>query len=356
MASVEQRKTTGGITYRVKIRLRGHPPQSATFRRKTDAKRWAQHTEAAIREGRHFQTAEAKRHTVAELIDRYEREVLSRKPLHKRRDQECHLRWWKEQIGSCLLADVTPPLLTECREELAAGITPYGRPRSPATVNRHLATLSHVFSVASREWEWVGDNPLRNVRKLKEPRGRVRFLSDEERSRLLATCRESQSDRLYPLVVLALATGARRGELLGLRWADIDWQRQTAVLHETKNRERRALPLAGLALDLLRERSRVRRLDTDLVFAGLSGKATFPRDAWEAALRAAQIDDFRWHDTRHCAASELAMSGATLAEIAEVLGHKTLQMVKRYSHLTEQHTSKVVARMNERIFGHERAS
>ena len=127
--------------------------------------------------------------------------------------------------------------------------------------------------------------------------------------------------------------------------------RGTAVLHRPKNEERRSLPLTGLARDLLRERSRIRRLDTDLIFANPEGKATFPRKAWEEALRAAQIEDFRFHDLRHSAASYLAMSGATLAEIAEVLGHKTLQMVKRYSHLTEQHTSAVVARMNEKFIG-----
>ena len=112
-------------------------------------------------------------------------------------------------------------------------------------------------------------------------------------------------------------------------------------------------PLAGPALDLLRELSRVRRIDTDLVFAGPDGRAIFPRKPWERALTAAQIDDFRFHDLRHTAASYLAMSGATLAEIAEVLGHKTLEMVKRYSHLTDQHTSKVVARMNEKYLSQE---
>ncbi len=148
----------------------------------------------------------------------------------------------------------------------------------------------------------------------------------------------------------ALSTGARRGELLALRWPDVDWQRQVAVLHDTKNRERRALPITGHAFELLQELARVRRIDSDLIFAGPTGKATYPRAAWERALRAAQIDDFRFHDLRHSAASYLAMSGATLAEIAEVLGHKTLAMVKRYSHLTEAHTAGVVARMNERIF------
>ena len=93
-----------------------------------------------------------------------------------------------------------------------------------------------------------------------------------------------------------------------------------------------------------------RRVDTGLVFPSEAGLPKFPQRQWEEALRAAQIEDFRFHDLRHSAASYLAMSGATLAEIAEVLGHKTLAMVKRYSHLTEQHTSMVVARMTAKFF------
>ena len=338
-------------SYRVMVRLQSRPTQYATFKRKTDAKHWGQQTEEAIREGRYFATAEAKKHTLAELIERYEREVLSQKSESKRRDQERHLRWWKDRIGTRTLSDVTSALVSEYRSVLVSETTVGGKKRSPATVNRYLTSLSHAFAVAAREWEWLGQSPVRNVKKLREPRGRVRFLSDEERSRLLAACQVADDSRLYVLVVLAVSTGARQGELLRLRWPDIDLRRGVAVLHQTKNDERRALPLTGLALAVLTERSKVRRLDTDLVFANSEGQPIFPRKAWEDALRAAQIEDFRFHDLRHSAASYLAMSGATLAEIAEVLGHKTLAMVKRYSHLTDLHTSKVVARMNEKIFG-----
>ena len=351
MATIQKRISKDGkLSYRAMVRLRGYPAQYATFARKTDAKDWAKQTESAIKEGRHFKTREAKRHTFAEMVDRYSREVLSRKPEKKREDQERHLAWWRERLGSYALADVTPALLAGQREVLSREITHYGTERSAGTVNRYLISLSHVFTVASQEWEWIEQNPVRKVRKLTEPRGRVRFLSDDERQRLLEACQRSRNPRLYPLVVLALSTGARQGELLALRWRDLDWQRQVAVLHDTKNRERRALPITGHARELLQAMAKVRRIDSDLIFAGPTGKATFPRGAWQGALRAAKIEDFRFHDLRHSAASYLAMNGATLAEIAEVLGHKTLAMVKRYAHLTEAHTAKVVTRMNEAIF------
>ncbi|MEE8303634.1 MAG: site-specific integrase, partial [Candidatus Tectomicrobia bacterium] len=184
-----------------------------------------------------------------------------------------------------------------------------------------------------------------------EPHGRVRFLSDEERARLLHACRASQNRWLYPVVVLALATGARKMEILHLTWADVDLRRTRITLHDTKNRELRALPLAGHALDAIRTLAKVRRLDTSLLFPRADGR--YPLDiryAWAHTLQEADISDFRFHDLRHSAASYLAMTGASLAELAAILGHKTLQMVQRYAHLSEAHTAGVVARMNAAIF------
>lgn len=118
---------------------------------------------------------------------------------------------------------------------------------------RYLAALSHAFSIAMREWGWTDDNPLRKVSKPKEPRGRVRFLDDGERDGLLHACRASDSSLLYPIVVLAIATGMRRGELMHLSWRQIDFTRNRITLHETKNGERHAVPLVGLARELIHE-------------------------------------------------------------------------------------------------------
>lgn len=261
------------------------------------------------------------------------------------------LAWWEKQLGPRRLADLTSAEISECRMRLARGQGLSGKPASPATQVRYLAVIKHVLSFGRREWKWIDENPAELVRSPREPRGRVRYLSEEERQRLLAACKASREPRLYPLVVVALGTGAREGELLRLRWKDIDLQRGTAVLHETKNYERRALVLAGRVLEVLRELGSVRRIGTDEVFASRRGVAAFPQDAWKAALAEAQLEDFRFHDLRHTFASYLAMNGATLAELADALGHKTLAMVKRYAHLSEQHTSRVVSRMVERVLG-----
>ena len=359
MATIETRRTADGTTgYRAKVRLKGFPSQSATFERKTDAKEWAKQTEASIREGRYFKTVEAKKHTIADFIDRYLREIEKKNP-KRYVDVKKLLNWWRKEIGSYLLSDLTRALIVEQRDKL---LTSTGRKvskgsnkaqRSPSTVNRYMVALGHALTIAANEWEWIHENPMRKISKLSEPRGRVRFLDDAERERLLEACKGSTNPQLYTLVVLALSTGARHGELINLRWSNVDLQRRVITLHDTKNKERRLLPLAHYALQLMEEHNKVRNIASDLVFPSPSNpqKSWDSRSAWEAALKRANIDNFRFHDLRHSCASYLAMNGASLAEIAEVLGHKTLQMVKRYAHLSEAHTAKVVQRMNERIFG-----
>ncbi|MGB7977597.1 MAG: site-specific integrase [Chlamydiales bacterium] len=377
MAVIEERKTKDGVTrYRVKIRLKGYPPQTETHQRLGDAKRWARETEAAILEGRHFKTSEAKKHTLGELVDRYIRDVLPQKKKSEKK-QTAQLLWWKERIGTHLLADVTPALIAEKRDELFRGMTFRGTQRSPATVVRYLSALSHALTVAVKEWGWIEDSPMRKVSKLKEARGRVRFLDDEERERLLRACRESANPHLYPVVLLALSTGMRHGEIINLTWADVDIPRKRIILQETKNGERRAVPIAGGALDVLARLEKSRRIDTNLLFPKVrsitevvsSSDLTFEqvdlrrvqkvqkpaelRGAWVAAMKKAGLRDFRFHDLRHCAASYLAMSGASLAEIADILGHKTLAMVKRYAHLSDSHKHTVVDRMNKHFLGAE---
>ncbi len=357
MATIFKRTASDGkSSYQVKVRLKGYPAETGTFERLTDAKKWASATESAMREGRHFKTGEAKRRTMNELIDRYIQDVLPGKPKNIR-IQTQQLTWWRDQIGAYTLADITPSLIAEFRDKLAGGETVRGTQRSPATVNRYLAALSHALSIAVNEWEWLDDSPMRKVRKPTESRGRVRFLTDDERPRLLQACKESGNPYLYLVVVLALSTGMRQGEIMGLTWDNVDLIKGRAILHETKNGERRAVAITGHALDMLKELGKVRRIDSKLIFPSKEITPQKPqkpmdlRAPWETALKKAEISDFKFHDLRHSAASYLAMNGASLAEIAEVLGHKTLQMVKRYAHLSEGHTVRVVESMNSKIFG-----
>lgn len=253
MAYIQERKTEDGkVHYRVQVRLKGFPTTCATFERKTDAKLWVQQTEAAMREGRHFKTTEAKKHTLADLIDRYIEQILPSKPKNAAATK-AHLLWWKKQMGHCLLADLTPALIAEQRDILLKGITFKGSIRSPSTCVRYLSSLSTSISYGRNELGWLEDSPMQKVRKPKEPRGRTRFLDDDERARLLAACKESTNPYLYIVFVIAISTGLRLGELMTLRWeSNIDLFNERIILHETKNGERRVVPLRGHALDLLK--------------------------------------------------------------------------------------------------------
>lgn len=353
MATIEERISKDGvITYRVKVRLKGEKTQEATFKRKTDAKKWAGSTEAAIREGRHFKCAEAKRHTLAELIDKYSETVLPHKSASMRSAQANQLAWWKEKAGYCVLADFTSQIISSLRDELSKGTTKRGEKRTNATVNRYLAALSHALSTAVNEWEWLETNPLLKIKRQAESQGRVRYLDDNERSRLLETCKQSSNKELYAIVVLALSTGMRKGEILNIKRRDVFINEGFLILDKTKNNERRRVPIIGHAHEVLTNQLKIVRLNTDYIFPSKDGKKPIDiKRPWEVAITKAGIDDFRFHDLRHSCASYLAMNGATQRDLMEVLGHKTVQMTKRYSHLSDSHISSVVGSMNGKIFG-----
>ena len=322
MATFDQRIGTDGKTiYRVRVRRKGYATQTTTFSKLSEAKKWAQITEGTIFEGRHFNVKEAKRHTVADLIDRYLQEILPHKSHSSIYMQTLQLKWWKSQLGHYILADLSPTIIAEYRDKLAKN---NGIPRANSTVRRYLAALSHPLNITVREWAWLEDSPMRKVRKPKEPRGRVRFLSDEERQKLLESCKESRSTYLYTIVVLALSTGARKGELLSLHWRDVDLKRGMLIFRDTKNGETRSVPLTGYGLESMKKHAKIRRLDTTLVFPSDTGtQPASIREAWKHAVKRAEITNFRFHDLRHSYASYLAMNGASLLEIAELLGHKT---------------------------------
>ena len=154
MAYIEKReKKNGKTSYRALVRMKGFPTESATFERKTDATKWAQQTEAAMREGRYFKTSEARRHTFGDLIDRYIVDVLPDKP-KSQAQQSQQLMWWKGHLGDYNLSDITPALIAEYRDKLAKEKTHFGKGKSPATVARYLAALSHAFTIAVKEWGW----------------------------------------------------------------------------------------------------------------------------------------------------------------------------------------------------------
>jgi integrase len=333
---------TGKVTWRAKVRRLSGPFVTQSFAKKSDAEEWARSIEHRIDVGDHVPSSEAKKRTLSDVIDRYLEVTLPRAKHRKNADEQTRLlEVWRVELGRVPLAKLTPSVLAEARDKLAERRNRAGKPLTGSTVNRHLTALSGVLRVAVREYGWLARNPVANVTKFEDSKGRERFLSDAERIRLSDECKASDYAALLPIVQLALATGARKGELLSLQWTSVDLDRRTVRFLDTKNGESRTVPLAPTAIATLRDWSKG-RLRVGNVFPDAVHLVDI---AFRAAREKARLGDFRFHDLRHSAASYLAMSGASLMDIAAILGHKTLAMVKRYSHLVVDHKAKVIERM-----------
>jgi integrase len=201
-----------------------------------------------------------------------------------------------------------------------------------ATVVKDLNSLSHVLDVAIKDWSLpLASNPVKLVRKPKQASGRERRLKADEETRLLEACRRSRCGHvLAPLVILALETGMRLGELLGLEWGRINLDRKIAYLPVTKNGEPRTVPLSGKAVDTLKLIPR--NLKNQRVFWTWS-RTDSVENSWKRAVLSAGIFNLRFHDLRHEATSRLFERGLSLPEVAAITGHKTWQMLRRYTHL-----------------------
>ncbi|HDZ26514.1 MAG TPA: site-specific integrase [Candidatus Aminicenantes bacterium] len=281
------------------------------------------------------------------MIDRFIDQWLPKFP-QRQRKQTALLMWWKDQCGHLLLSDLSSAVLAECRDQLLLEITVRGKLRSPSTTNRYLSAIGKTLSVCKQEWGWIQTNPMENVAKPSEAPAKERFLSPDEKDRLLDACRESRNPNLLPLVGLALVTAMRFGELTGLSWRDVDFANRTITLHRTKNGETRVLPLTRRAEEIFKACSTYGSPHDELIFQSQRNqsqkKVTSVREAFRAATKRAGIEGVSFHTLRHSACSFLAMNGATLSELAEIMGHRTLQMVKRYSHFSQKHLRALMER------------
>ncbi|MDP7175348.1 MAG: site-specific integrase, partial [SAR324 cluster bacterium] len=209
MANIMERITADNkTTYTARIRIKGYRQQTATFSRITDARLWIQKTESLIREGKYLGQAEAKRHTFAEMTERYINTVLPNKSTNVGLQYAQQLRKWSSWLGELSLDKITTALIVEYRDKLALEKTNRGGTKSAATVNRYLAALSSAYSIAVKEWQWVDENPVLKIGKFKESKGRERFLSPGEIELLLKTCLECGKKDLHLAIVLSLSTGA----------------------------------------------------------------------------------------------------------------------------------------------------
>jgi integrase len=294
--------------------------------------------------------------TCGDLVDLYMAHYAGRDSTRVQR-----LTWWKRMVGHIPLQDLSDDHIHAALEDLAqrnsryfAGKDAEGKPIlrakqnpvSGATVNRYAASFAAVitWAIKRRVAPKGFVHPCRSIERRPESDGKTRFLSDTERGRLLEACKASTWPRLYALVLLALTTGARKSELLGLRWADLDFERLVAHCGRTKNGDPKVLPLVPTVVDALLP---FKGATSTHVFESSrrKGQAFAFEPKFAEALASARVKAFRFHDLRHSCASMLASSGATLLEIGDVLGHRQLAMTRRYSHLTTQHKAALINRV-----------
>jgi integrase len=317
MATFEKRRKT----WRAKIRRKGLPIQTMTFDTKADAEAWARQIESEIDKGIFISHVEAARTSLREALERYACEVTVHKKGAAQETQRIE-HWKRHRLASHALASIRSADIAAYRNErLKQGA-------SGNTVRLELALLSHVYTVASQEWGMEAlANPVRNVRKPKVNAGRDRRLEEGEESKLLDAAEESKVSWLKPIIQMALETAMRQGELLKLEWRDVDFKARVARLRDTKSGEGRSVPLSTRAIEILKTLPRA------------IGGRVFPiaQSTLEHAFRAAccqvEIKNLRFHDLRHEATSRLFEKDLDHMEVAAITGHKTLAMLKRYTHL-----------------------
>jgi integrase len=322
MGTITKRTGERGTSYQAKVRRAGYPTLSKSFPDRRTAELWIAQQELSVARGDVPNSAVARGTTMLALMQRYLREVT---PAKKGATQESyHMRpLMRSKLAAYSPATLTPQAVREWRDERL-------RTACGTTVNRQLNLLHHVIEHARKEWGIGSGNAVSNVSRPKNNRARDRRLSPNEEERLLAACDGSRKGYLRDVVQLAIETGMRQAELLGLRWELIDLEKATARLIDTKNGEDRTVPLSKAAVALLAAR-KPEGGGVGAVWPGITTEAV--KQAFQRARDRAGLNNFHFHDLRHEATSRFFEKGLNMMEAASVTGHKDFRMLKRYTHL-----------------------
>lgn len=350
MASIFKRKNANGTTvWRAVVRIKGYPSVCNHFERKQEAEDWTREIEHQIKLGQYQFDQHRQRYTFRDLVERYLQDGVLE---HHRSadDTQRHLAYWQSRLNAYALVHITADLLGKERQLLANSPISKGKKRTSSTINRYMASLSSLLTYATRQLGWMSENPALRLIKLKENPGRDRILSEEEINRLLAAARESKSPYLYCMVLIALTTGARQGEILNLEWRHIDFLNKLAYIKETKNGRPRSISLCDPVLEELKKLHQARESQKPLVFAS---KTAFGRidlkKAWQHALKRANIPNFRAHDMRHTFCTYAAAQGASNLQLQTASGHRILAMLLRYTHMDVEVTKKFSTQISDQI-------
>ena len=328
------RKRSGG--WAVEIEKKGFARISRTFDTKAEAEAWAKVTESEMVRGVFVSRHEAENTTLSEALDRYLLEISVLKKSH--RTEKIYAGTWKKAFGLRSLASFSSTDIAKYRDNRLKEV-------SENMVRLELALLSHLFTIAIKEWGMTGlVNPVMQIRKPKLPKGRDRRLLPGELNRIVDA---SGSPVLPDIVRLALETGMRQAEIAGMTWDMVDLKKRTVTLLETKNGEKRIVPLSSEAVRIL---ERIPRRIDGLVWefesrgmgitqafrrAVARARAAYEKESEEKGTNPdpAFLVDLTFHDLRHEATSRFFEKGLNPMQVSAITGHKTLQMLKRYTHL-----------------------
>lgn len=283
-----------------------------------------------VAEGKFLDIKREERIRFEDFVEEYLEVYLKNNSRSWKKSALHNLKRLKLFFGGKYLHEITPLMVEKFKAERIKEV-------SPATANRGLSCLRSILNRASAWGKFKDKNPVSSVKFFRENNGRLRFLEKEDIVKLLENC----NDYLRPIVVVALNTGMRRGEIFNLKWHDIDFKRNIIYLLKTKGGEKREVPMNETVEDTL---IKVRKHpESPYVFHGEDGKPFYNlRKSFFTACKKSDIINFRFHDLRHTFASQLVMSGVDLNTVRELLGHKSLEMTLRYSHLSQDHKKRAV--------------
>ena len=315
MATLRQRKER----WQARVQRKGYENIAKSFILKTDAIQWARSIEIQIDRGTYLNNYLARKTSFADIILRYVKEVAPR--LRSFREETYRLtKLAKHPIAQYKMAELTSAKIAKYRDERLLSV-------SDGTVRRELSIISSIIEYARTEWNQnLASNPVTAIKKPKASRSRNRILTDDEKERLLDAL-EQYNPLMKLAVEFALETAMRRGEIVSLMWRNINFEKRTAYLPMTKNGEYRYVPLSTKAVSILQnlpqsEHERVFQLEAQTLSTG-----------FKRCTKRADVIDMHFHDLRHCAITNLSSKFSNVLELAAISGHKSLNMLKRYTHI-----------------------
>ncbi|TXN80037.1 site-specific integrase [Methylobacterium sp. WL8] len=318
--------------YQAQVRVTGSAPVSRTFMTKSEAVRWARMTEHEVETvGLSPKKERLETVTLGELLDRYRREILSKR------------KWWQREVSIIKNVNRHPLSKFQLHDLTEGDVARYRDDRlaiaKPATVVRELALLSNCIEISRREWKHaVTSNPFRMVKKPRINNLVERRISSDELRLIIDECNKSGKRSIANQFLFSLETGVRKGELLGIRWSHINYRDSTILIPITKNGFPRTIPLTPAAIKILEKVSI--EASSDFVFDIKYGTLC---SRWNRLIRRCGINDLRWHDSRHEAISRLFELGLGIPEVALVSGHRDTKVLMRYTHLRPADLSRKIA-------------